>query len=105
QQQNQGNNELLHTSSSTLCSFISATPNWTNAALIGEHLWNDTTSTETCYVDESECTEKTRVSFSDNTLCKITESINPITNDGETLGDVESLKYLGSIIDERGGSD
>ncbi|CAH8586850.1 unnamed protein product [Schistosoma mattheei] len=57
QQQNQGNNELLHTSSSTLCSFISATPNWTNAALIGEHLWNDTTSTETCYVDESECTK------------------------------------------------
>uniref|UniRef100_A0A094ZCT9 Uncharacterized protein n=1 Tax=Schistosoma haematobium TaxID=6185 RepID=A0A094ZCT9_SCHHA len=54
QQQNQGNNELLHTTSSTLCSFISATPNWTNAALIGEHLWNDTTSTETCYVDESE---------------------------------------------------
>ncbi|VDO84537.1 unnamed protein product [Schistosoma margrebowiei] len=29
---------------------------------------------------------------------------NPITLDGETLEDVESFKYLGSIIDEQGGS-
>ncbi|XP_018653360.1 hypothetical protein Smp_131210 [Schistosoma mansoni] len=57
QQQNQGNIESLHTSSSTLCSFIPATPNWTNAAIIGEHLWNETTSNETCYIDESECTK------------------------------------------------
>ncbi|VDO50251.1 unnamed protein product [Schistosoma margrebowiei] len=30
---------------------------------------------------------------------------NPITLDGETLEDVESFTYLGSIIDEQGGSD
>ncbi|VDO54221.1 unnamed protein product [Schistosoma margrebowiei] len=30
---------------------------------------------------------------------------NPITLDGETLEDVESFIYLGSIIDEKGGSD
>ncbi|VDO59773.1 unnamed protein product [Schistosoma margrebowiei] len=29
---------------------------------------------------------------------------NPITLDGKTLEDVESLTYLGSIIDEQGGS-
>ncbi|VDP53334.1 unnamed protein product [Schistosoma curassoni] len=34
-----------------------------------------------------------------------TENNNPITLVGETLGDVESFTYLGSIIDERGGSD
>ncbi|VDO55519.1 unnamed protein product [Schistosoma margrebowiei] len=34
-----------------------------------------------------------------------TENTNPITLDGETLKDVESLTYLGSIIDEQGGSD
>ncbi|VDO97832.1 unnamed protein product [Schistosoma curassoni] len=33
------------------------------------------------------------------------ENINPITLDGETLEDVESFTYLGSIIDEQGGSD
>ncbi|VDO96617.1 unnamed protein product [Schistosoma margrebowiei] len=33
------------------------------------------------------------------------ENNNPITLDGETLEDVESFTYLGSIIDERGGSD
>ncbi|VDP35363.1 unnamed protein product [Schistosoma margrebowiei] len=33
------------------------------------------------------------------------ENSNPITLDGETLEDVESFTYLGSIIDERGGSD
>ncbi|VDP32693.1 unnamed protein product [Schistosoma margrebowiei] len=30
---------------------------------------------------------------------------SPITLDGETLEDVESFTYLGSIIDEQGGSD
>ncbi|VDO92894.1 unnamed protein product, partial [Schistosoma margrebowiei] len=30
---------------------------------------------------------------------------NPITVDGETLEGVESFTYLGSIIDEHGGSD
>ncbi|VDO62373.1 unnamed protein product [Schistosoma margrebowiei] len=34
-----------------------------------------------------------------------TENSNPITLDGETLEDVESFPYLGSIIDEQGGSD
>ncbi|VDP84743.1 unnamed protein product [Schistosoma mattheei] len=34
-----------------------------------------------------------------------TENSNPITLDGETLEEVESLTYLGSIIDEQGGSD
>ncbi|VDP27868.1 unnamed protein product [Schistosoma curassoni] len=34
-----------------------------------------------------------------------TESINSVTLDRETLEDVESFTYLGSIIDERGGSD
>ncbi|VDO48597.1 unnamed protein product [Schistosoma margrebowiei] len=34
-----------------------------------------------------------------------TENTNPITLDGETLEDVESFTYLGSIIDEQGGSD
>ncbi|VDO62231.1 unnamed protein product [Schistosoma margrebowiei] len=33
------------------------------------------------------------------------ENSNPITRDGETLEDVKSLTYLGSIIDEQGGSD
>ncbi|VDO81442.1 unnamed protein product [Schistosoma margrebowiei] len=33
------------------------------------------------------------------------ENSNPITHDGETLEDVESFTYLGSIIDEQGGSD
>ncbi|VDO92130.1 unnamed protein product [Schistosoma margrebowiei] len=32
-----------------------------------------------------------------------TETSNPITLDGETLEDVESFTYLGSIIDEQGG--
>ncbi|VDP29106.1 unnamed protein product [Schistosoma mattheei] len=35
-----------------------------------------------------------------NTAC-----INPITNDGEDLEDVKTFTYLGSIIDEYGGSD
>ncbi|VDO66023.1 unnamed protein product [Schistosoma curassoni] len=34
-----------------------------------------------------------------------TENSNPITLDGETLEDVESFTYLGSIVDEQGGSD
>ncbi|VDO57620.1 unnamed protein product [Schistosoma margrebowiei] len=34
-----------------------------------------------------------------------TENSNPITLDGETLEDVESFRYLGSIIDEQRGSD
>ncbi|VDO67876.1 unnamed protein product [Schistosoma curassoni] len=34
-----------------------------------------------------------------------TENSNPVTLDGETLEDVESFTYLGSIIDEQGGSD
>ncbi|KAH9587145.1 Laminin subunit gamma-1 [Schistosoma haematobium] len=33
------------------------------------------------------------------------ENSNPITLDGETLEDVESFTYLGSIIDEQGRSD
>ncbi|VDO84572.1 unnamed protein product [Schistosoma margrebowiei] len=33
------------------------------------------------------------------------ENSNPIILDGETLEDVESFTYLGSIIDEQGGSD
>ncbi|VDO62871.1 unnamed protein product [Schistosoma margrebowiei] len=33
------------------------------------------------------------------------ENSNPITLDGETLKDVESFTYLGSIIDEQEGSD
>ncbi|VDO94731.1 unnamed protein product [Schistosoma margrebowiei] len=33
------------------------------------------------------------------------ENNNPITLDGETLEDVEYFTYLGSIIDEQGGSD
>ncbi|VDP25835.1 unnamed protein product [Schistosoma margrebowiei] len=33
------------------------------------------------------------------------ENRNPITLDGETLEDVESFTYLGSIIVEQGGSD
>ncbi|VDO53900.1 unnamed protein product [Schistosoma margrebowiei] len=33
------------------------------------------------------------------------ENNNPITRDGETLENVESFTYLGSIIDEQGGSD
>ncbi|VDO66002.1 unnamed protein product [Schistosoma margrebowiei] len=34
-----------------------------------------------------------------------TKNSNPITLDGETRENVESLTYLGSIIDEQGGSD
>ncbi|CAI2732166.1 unnamed protein product [Schistosoma spindalis] len=34
-----------------------------------------------------------------------TENSNPITLDGETLEDVESFTYLGSIVDKQGGSD
>ncbi|VDP49675.1 unnamed protein product [Schistosoma curassoni] len=34
-----------------------------------------------------------------------TENSNPVTLDGETLEDVESFTYLGSIIDEQRGSD
>ncbi|CAH8589616.1 unnamed protein product [Schistosoma haematobium] len=34
-----------------------------------------------------------------------TRNSNPITLDGETLEDVGSFTYLGSIIDEQGGSD
>ncbi|RTG91258.1 uncharacterized protein DC041_0009825 [Schistosoma bovis] len=33
-----------------------------------------------------------------------TENSNPITLDGETLEDVESITHLGSIVDEQGGS-
>ena len=33
-----------------------------------------------------------------------TENTNPITLDGETLEEVETFTYLGSIIDEQGGS-
>ncbi|VDP59210.1 unnamed protein product [Schistosoma curassoni] len=33
------------------------------------------------------------------------ENTNPITLDGETVGDAESFTYLGSNIDEQGGSD
>ncbi|VDO84655.1 unnamed protein product [Schistosoma margrebowiei] len=33
------------------------------------------------------------------------ENSNPITLDGETLENVESFTYLGSIIDEQGDSD
>ncbi|VDP58463.1 unnamed protein product [Schistosoma margrebowiei] len=33
------------------------------------------------------------------------ENSNPVTLDGKTLEDVESFTYLGSIIDEQGGSD
>ena len=34
-----------------------------------------------------------------------TENDNPTTLDGETLEEVETSTYLGSIIDEQGGSD
>ncbi|VDO77833.1 unnamed protein product [Schistosoma mattheei] len=34
-----------------------------------------------------------------------TECTNPITIDGEDLEDVKTFTYLGSIIDEQGGSD
>ncbi|KAH9592806.1 Laminin subunit gamma-1 [Schistosoma haematobium] len=34
-----------------------------------------------------------------------TECTNPITLDGEDLEDVKTFTYLGSIIDEQGGSD
>ncbi|VDP48705.1 unnamed protein product [Schistosoma curassoni] len=34
-----------------------------------------------------------------------TENSNPVTCAGGTLEDVESFTYLGSIIDEQGGSD
>ncbi|VDP24564.1 unnamed protein product [Schistosoma margrebowiei] len=40
-----------------------------------------------------------------NILKYNSENTNKITLDGETLEDVESLKHLGSIIDERVGSD
>ncbi|VDP24478.1 unnamed protein product [Schistosoma margrebowiei] len=33
------------------------------------------------------------------------ENINPIALDAETLEDVETFKYLGSIVVEQGGSD
>ncbi|CAH8864977.1 unnamed protein product [Trichobilharzia szidati] len=54
-QQQNVNSESLNASTGTLNSLISATPNWTRDAVLGEHLWNDTTSTDSCYVDESEC--------------------------------------------------
>ncbi|CAH8864991.1 unnamed protein product [Trichobilharzia szidati] len=67
-QQQNVNSESLNASTGTLNSLISATPNWTLSsielhdiytrkrdAVLGEHLWNDTTSTDSCYVDESEC--------------------------------------------------
>ncbi|VDO60113.1 unnamed protein product [Schistosoma margrebowiei] len=38
-----------------------------------------------------------------NILKDKTENTNPITLDGETLEDVESFTYLGSIIIEHGG--
>ncbi|VDP19760.1 unnamed protein product [Schistosoma margrebowiei] len=41
----------------------------------------------------------------ENILKYNTKNTNPITLDGETLEDVESFTYLGSIIDEQGGSD
>ncbi|VDP32478.1 unnamed protein product [Schistosoma curassoni] len=34
-----------------------------------------------------------------------TECTNPVTIDGEDLEDVKTFTYLGSIIDEQGGSD
>ncbi|VDP49458.1 unnamed protein product, partial [Schistosoma margrebowiei] len=34
-----------------------------------------------------------------------TENSHPVTLGGETLEDVESFTYLGSIINEQGGSD
>ncbi|VDP41847.1 unnamed protein product [Schistosoma margrebowiei] len=34
-----------------------------------------------------------------------TENINPITFDGEYVEEMETFTYLGSIIDEKGGSD
>ncbi|VDP58123.1 unnamed protein product [Schistosoma curassoni] len=40
-----------------------------------------------------------------NVLKYNTENTNPITLDGQTLEDVECFTYLGSIIDEQGGSD
>ncbi|VDP52259.1 unnamed protein product [Schistosoma curassoni] len=40
-----------------------------------------------------------------NVLKHNTENSHPITLDSETLEDVESFTYLGSIIDEQGGSD
>ncbi|VDP41003.1 unnamed protein product [Schistosoma margrebowiei] len=45
--------------------------------------------------------------LSTNTKVRIsnTNVNNPITLDGETLENVESFTYLGSIIDEQGGSD
>ncbi|CAH8593695.1 unnamed protein product [Heterobilharzia americana] len=48
--------ESLNASTGTLFSHVSSVmPNWTRNAVLGEHLWNDTTSTDTCYVEESEC--------------------------------------------------
>ncbi|VDP27347.1 unnamed protein product [Schistosoma margrebowiei] len=38
-------------------------------------------------------------------VLKYTRKNNPITLDGETLEEGESFTYLGSIIDEQGGSD
>ncbi|VDP36536.1 unnamed protein product [Schistosoma margrebowiei] len=35
-----------------------------------------------------------------NTACT-----NPVTIDGEDLGDVKTFTYMGSIIEEHGGSD
>ncbi|VDP62214.1 unnamed protein product [Schistosoma curassoni] len=35
----------------------------------------------------------------------ISAGTNPVTVDGEDLGDVKIFTYLGSIIDEHGGSD
>ncbi|VDP63692.1 unnamed protein product [Schistosoma curassoni] len=43
--------------------------------------------------------EKSRI-LTFNTACT-----NPITIDGEDLEDVKTFTYLGSIIDEQGGSD
>ncbi|VDP88730.1 unnamed protein product, partial [Schistosoma mattheei] len=39
-----------------------------------------------------------------NILRYNTECTNPITIDGEDLEDVKAFTYLGSIIDEQGGS-
>ncbi|VDP53023.1 unnamed protein product [Schistosoma margrebowiei] len=40
-----------------------------------------------------------------DSISKLLANVDPITLDGETLEDVENFTYLGSIIDEQGGSD